>query len=194
MASRRAIYTVAATMIAAPTQVHASGRSPNISQPSAEAKISREKSNGMTAEASAACMVRTNNTWPMVATSPSNRSQRNVLEFGHVQTKAAGSRDIGVISRPMISTMAFGCSVRDSDFTESCAAAMATADARAIREAPLKVPAPGRMMTSAPKKPTSVAVHRRAPTCSFSSSAAPTVANSGAVKLSAVTAAACSLP
>ena len=81
--------------------------------------------------------------------------------------------------------MALGESVPERDFTIRLEAAMKPAAMIGSAVAGLTSVKPGRRITRTPRKPKSVAVQRRARTTSPSTRAAPTVANSGRVKLSA---------
>ena len=123
--------------------------------------------------------------WPIVPRPPIQASTPSVAQSGVCQTNSAGTRDIGVRNTVMYSTMAFGDSVVANDFTISADAAPVAAEASTSRAAGDTASTPGRRITSTPMKPTTVAVQRRRRTTSCSTSAAPTVAKSGAVKLSA---------
>src|SRR3954471_24257376 len=82
--------------------------------------------------------------------------------------------------------MALGDSVRVSCLMNTALAPASAAEARMAACAQLRAAKPGRRMIIAPRKPTIVAVQRRARTTSPRNSTAAIVANSGPVNDSAV--------
>src|SRR3546814_6898175 len=99
--------------------------------------------------------------WEATPRPPTPASSSHWVALGGVHQITAGTTVMASDTRQKYASMVTWLSPTGRRFTRQTARAMPATEASATRAAGSKVEAPGRTMTSTPRKPTAVATHRR---------------------------------